>query len=159
MATWTITRIDAENYDNVVTSGGATIPFGNQTVWNNVASWVDGPTGSIRPNVFRNTMSTATSFYRINVYGTAPFPAAWRGSSYVLAGYFSGRLAFQSSLVGVPTIGNAVNVNGLYLRAPDFGIRQVGIPFRYGGDFSWYLWLWNGTAYSKSERRVLLADY
>ncbi|KID73420.1 uncharacterized protein G6M90_00g062640 [Metarhizium brunneum] len=150
MATWTITKIEAENRFNVVTSGGITIPLGNQTVWNNTGSWVDGPTGSTRPNVFLNTMPTATGFYKINVHGTAPFSAIWRGKSYVVAGHVGGRLALISPLVPVPATGNAVAVNGLYLMAPDFKTRQVVIPFRYGGDFSWQLWLWNGKEYIAS---------
>lgn len=153
MATWTITKIEAENRFNVVTSGGITIPLGDQTVWTNTGSWVDGPTGSTRPNVFLNTMPTATGFYKINVYGTAPFSASWRGKSYVVAGHVGGRLALISPLVPVPVTGNAVAVNRLYLMAPDFKTRQVVIPFRYGGDFSWQLWLWNGKEYSKSQRR------
>lgn len=159
MATWTITKIEAENRFNVVTSGGITIPLGNQTVWNNTGSWVDGPTGSSRPNVFLNTMPTATGFYKINVHGTAPFSASWRGFSYVVAGHVGGRLALISPLVPVPATGNTVTVNGLYLMAPDFKTRQVVIPFRYGGDFSWHVWIWNGQAYSKSQRRATVKCY
>jgi hypothetical protein len=147
---WTINRIDAENYYNVVTSGGITTPSGNQIIWDSTQNWVDGPTGSARPIVFCNTLAKVTAIFKINVYGTAAFPDSSRqGGSYLLVGYFNRKNVFQSPFTPVPASGNTVQVNGMYLMVPNFSYRQVAIPFRYGGDFQWYLWIFKDGKYSK----------
>jgi hypothetical protein len=144
MLTWTITRVQAKNYYDVVNSNGTTIPSGStETIWDNSSSWTDGPTGSIRPIIFRNAMAAVTAFFNINISGSAPFTQAWRDGYYEVVGYLNRRTVFQSQFIPVPSSGDAVQANGMYMWEPNFSSRRVAIPFRYGGDFLWYIYLFD----------------
>ncbi|KAF2962879.1 hypothetical protein GQX73_g10692 [Xylaria multiplex] len=141
---WTITSIDANNEYPVVTSTNITIPAGLQRVWEPAGNYNDGVDGSTRPTVFQNLMTPSRAFCRATINGTAPYPANWRGLQYSIVGTLGGVQVLTSGLVNVPASGNVVQATGLYLVSPDFTTRQVSIPFRHGGDFSWTLWAWRG---------------
>ncbi|RYP32495.1 hypothetical protein DL767_005184 [Monosporascus sp. MG133] len=59
-------------------------------------------------------MTQTTAFEKINVSGSASFPTDWKGKSYQLRGVLDRRTVFG-----------------------------IAIPFRYGGDFTWYLLLYS----------------
>jgi hypothetical protein len=153
---WTINSVQALNEFNIVNSSGITYFPGIHPIWDRTQNWEDGPSGSKAPVMFRNTMSSATAQLNISVSGTAAFPPSWRvaGSVYQLVGYLNGTNVLQSSTIPVPMSGNAIQVGGLYLMAPNFANRQVAIPFRHGGDFSWTLWLYKDGHYGKYEIRT-----
>ena len=68
----------------------------------------------------------------------------------MVVGYLNRRAVFKSVLNQVPSKVNVVNVEGMFLCEPDFSSRLVSIPFRYGGDFTWFLYLYKNTAYCMS---------
>lgn len=148
---WSISQITAYNYYNVVNSQNVTLPSGEQTIWNTNDSWKDGENGSLRPITLHNSFTSCTMYCSITINGTATFPSSWSGGNYVIVGYFQGNLVFQSQFISVPTSGNTVRTQGVYLIRPDFNTRLVSIPFRYGGDFAWCIWLYKDSKFSKRE--------
>lgn len=156
MSAWTIFSIEADNDYDVVNSNDSLIPTGPQQIWEPASAWVDGPTGSLRPVIFHNGMDSET-WTRISIVGMASFPASWRdGGSYIVVGYLNRREVFKSALNPVPSEVDFVEVKGMFLSEPDFSSRLVSIPFRYGGDFTWALYLYKNNVYRMSSTPTIL---
>lgn len=147
MLGWTIFNIEADNFYDVVNSSDVLIPTGPQCVWDRATIWPDGPTGSIRPVIFCNGMDAET-WTPISMTGSASFPASWRdGGYYTVVGYLNRKEVFKSALNPVPPKHDFVVVKGMFLSEPNFSSRLVSIPFRYGGDFTWVLYLYKSEVY------------
>jgi hypothetical protein len=133
---FSINYIGATNAFAVVTTAGVTIPPGLQTAWNRTGNFVDGPTGSTRPNIFQNFAARMP----IRVQGAATFPDAWRGKKFTLAMYSGTTLVLQSGPYDVPSNGGQnIDVSWLWLMSPYLRTRPVTIPFLWAGDFVWRL--------------------
>ncbi|KAH8807699.1 hypothetical protein F5884DRAFT_677322 [Xylogone sp. PMI_703] len=146
---WRIIEIKAKNSYSVVNSTGRTVPPGFHTIWNRTCNWIDGPTGSVKPIVFHNNVyERVPRIVEITVSGeiTASIGArpSIEGVRYMIIGYLNRRVVFVSPFITVDDTGS-VRATRMLLLEPD---RRVEIPFRHGGDFSWYLYTPAGEFFS-----------
>lgn len=126
------------------------VVLGQETIWNTVQNFIDGPSGSIAPATFKTPGVQEESYtVPITFTGTFVFPQQAVGQTYVLSASIaigaSVVQVLQSSKILVPaanlaTPGN-VKATGFQLVLPNFGLALCPLPFRWAGDFVWSLQL------------------